>query len=81
MGFNPCVLVVPYIHLAGTMGPRPLALVSGAFAVGTVASMVGVALLGLRGTARLESPFLIRWGEVLSGALIVATGLLVYLAG
>lgn len=81
VGFNPCVLVIPYIYLAGTMGIPALLVVGLSFAVSTVACMVGVALLGLRGTARLESPFLIRYGEALSGALIAATGLLIYITG
>lgn len=81
VGFNPCVLVIPLIHQAGTMGLRELALVAGAFAVSTVTCMVGIALLGLHGTARLESPFLIRYGEAVSGGVIALTGLLVLFVG
>ncbi|MBI3448063.1 MAG: hypothetical protein HY049_03960 [Acidobacteria bacterium] len=81
VGFNPCLLVIPYIHYAGSMGTGALVAVSLAFALSTVVCMVAVALIGLRGTARLESPFLIRYGEVLSGALIAATGLVVMLFG
>ncbi len=81
VGFNPCVLIIPYIHIAGVMGIPALIVVGGAFAVTTVACMVAVALLGLRGTARLESPFLIRYGEAVSGGLIAVTGLLVLLSG
>jgi len=81
VGFNPCLLVIPYIHYAGSMGPGALFAVSIAFALSTVVCMVGVALIGLRGTARLESPFLIRYGEVISGALIAVTGLVVMLLG
>lgn len=81
VGFNPCVLVIPYVHLAGSRGPAALALVAAAFAASTITCLVGVVLLGLRGTARLESPFLIRYGEALSGGLIVLTGLITLLAG
>ncbi len=81
VGFNPCVLVIPYIYLASSMGAAALVLVAAAFAVSTVACMVGVAIIGLKGTARLESPFLMRYGEVVSGALIAVTGLVVMLAG
>jgi ABC-type nickel/cobalt efflux system permease component RcnA len=81
VGFNPCVLVIPYIYLAGTMGPSILALVAAAFAVSTVVCMVGIVLVGLKGTARLESPFLMRFGEAVSGALIAVTGLVVMLSG
>lgn len=81
VGFNPCVLVIPYIYLAGTMGPSVLALVAAAFAVSTIGCLVAIVLLGLRGTARLESPFLMRYGEAVSGALIAVTGLVVMLSG
>ncbi len=79
VGFNPCVLIVPYIYLAGSMGATALATVALSFALSTVLCMVGVVILGLKGTARLESRFLIRYGEALSGGLIALTGLLVLL--
>jgi hypothetical protein len=41
--------------------------------------MVGAVLIGHRGTARLTSPFLTRYGEALSGGLIALTGLAVML--
>ena len=81
VGMNPCVLVIPYICVAGSMGTAPLLMVAGAFAVSTVVSMMGVTLIGLKGTARLESPFLMRYGEVVSGSLIALTGLVLMLSG
>jgi nickel/cobalt transporter (NicO) family protein len=81
VGFNPCVLIIPYIYVAGSMGAAELALVAAAFAVSTVACMVGVVLIGLKGTARLESPFLMKYGETVSGVLIALTGLVVMLSG
>lgn len=81
VGFNPCLLIIPYIHYAGSMGAGALVAVSVAFALSTILCMVAVALIGLHGTARLESPFLIRYGEVISGALIAVTGLVVMLFG
>lgn len=81
VGFNPCVLVIPYIYLAGAMGTLPLALVSAAFAISTIACMVVLAMLGLKGTARLESTFLVRYGEAVSGGLIAVTGLAILIVG
>ena len=81
VGFNPCVLVIPYIYLAGTMGTGALVLVASAFALTTGSCLVGVTLLGLKGTARFESPFLMRYGEFVSGCLIALTGLVVMLVG
>jgi nickel/cobalt transporter (NicO) family protein len=81
VGFNPCILVIPTVYMAAQVSPLTLAAVAGAFAVSTVASMVAVTLLGLRGTARITSPFLTRYGEAFSGGLIALTGLAVLLAG
>jgi len=81
VGFNPCVLLIPYLYIAGSMGTAALLTVAGAFAVSTVACMVGVVMIGLRGTARIESPFLMKYGEVVSGALIALTGLVVMISG
>jgi nickel/cobalt exporter len=81
VGFNPCVLLIPYIYVAGSMGAAALIAVALSFAVSTVVCMVGVVMIGLRGTARLESRFLTRYGEVVSGALIAVTGLVVMLSG
>ena len=81
VGFNPCLLVIPYIYLAGTMGITALVVVALSFSLATISCMVGVTLLGLRGTVRLESAFLMRYGEVVSGALIVLTGTIVLIAG
>jgi nickel/cobalt exporter len=81
VGFNPCLLVIPYIYLAGTMGILALVVVAVSFSLATIGCMVGVTLLGLRGTVRLESAFLMRYGEVVSGALILLTGTVVLLAG
>lgn len=74
VGFNPCVLVVPLAWQASEISMSTLAAVVSAFAVTTIATMVTVTWLGLRGTARLDRPFLARYGEAVSGGLIAATG-------
>ena len=75
VGFNPCVLIIPWFLQAAQMGRLTLIAVAAAFAVSTVASLLIVTLMGLRGTARLTSPFLTRYGEAFSGALIAMTGI------
>ena len=74
VGFNPCVLIIPCVLQAAQMGRSTLIAVAAAFALSTVASMLIVTMMGLRGTARLTSPFLTRYGEALSGGLITLTG-------
>lgn len=80
VGFNPCILVVPCLYGAARMSTLTLVAVALSFAVSTIGSMVAVTLLGLKGTARLTSPFLTRYGEAFSGALIALVGLAVLIA-
>ena len=79
VGFNPCILVIPCVYGAAQIDELAVAAVAVAFGVSTIATMVGVTLLGMRGTARLTSPFLTRYGEALSGGLIALTGVAVLL--
>ena len=81
VGFNPCILLIPLVLGAAQLSPLTLVAVSLAFAASTIGSMVIVTLAGLHGTSRLTSPFLTRYGEALSGALIAATGAGVLLLG
>lgn len=81
VGFNPCILVIPCIYGAASLGYLTLAAVALAFGLSTIISMVVVTLAGLHGTSRLTSPFLTRYGEAISGTLIALTGLVVLLAG
>lgn len=81
VGFNPCILIIPIIFGAAQIGGFTLAAVTVSFGVTTVVTMVGATLLGLRGTARLTSSFLTRYGEALSGGLIALTGMVVMLLG
>ena len=80
VGFNPCILVIPCMLYAAQMSGLTLLAVAVAFAVSTIASMVVVTLLGLKGTSRLTSPFLTRYGEAFSGGLIAAVGIAVLIA-
>ena len=75
VGFNPCVLVVPLAWQASEISTRTLVAVVTAFALTTLTTMVGVIWLGLRGTARLDRPFLARYGEAVSGGIIAVTGI------
>jgi hypothetical protein len=81
VGFNPCILLIPLVLGAAQLSALTLVVVSAAFAVSTIASMVLMTLAGLHGTSRLTSPFLTRYGEAFSGGLIALTGLGVLLAG
>lgn len=75
VGFNPCVLIIPCVLQAAQLSRATLVAVAVAFAVSTIGSMLIVTILGLRGTEKLTSPFLTRYGEAFSGGLIALTGL------
>ena len=79
VGFNPCILVAPIVYGASQMSRTTVVAVAASFATTTVLTMVGATLIGHRGTSRLTSPFLTRYGEALSGGLIALTGLAVML--
>lgn len=81
VGFNPCILLLPTVYGAARISRFALAAVAASFALTTVVTMVSATLLGLRGTTRLTSAFLTRYGEALSGGLIALTGVVVMLAG
>jgi len=80
VGFNPCILVIPCVYGAAQLNGLTVVAVALAFAASTIVSMVVVTLVGLKGTSRLTSPFLTRYGEAFSGALIALVGLALLLA-
>jgi hypothetical protein len=78
VGFNPCVLIIPILFATGGMAPGWALGVAAAFALTTVLTTTVMVWAGLRSVRRLELAALDRYGEVLSGALIGLTGLVVW---
>jgi hypothetical protein len=77
VGFNPCVLIIPILFATGGMASAWQLGVAAAFAATTVVTTAVMVWVGLRSARRPEFAALDRYGEVLSGALIGLTGLVV----
>ena len=76
VGANPCVLVLPILVATAREGTGTLALVTAAYAVTTIALMVGLSVAGVVGLRRLRIPAAARHMEMASGLLIAISGLL-----
>src|SRR6266705_804279 len=77
IGISPCALLVPVLLAASAEGPGTLLAAGLGFAVCTILTMLTVALCATRGMRRIDLPFFTRYGDLASGLLIAAIGLLV----
>jgi len=80
VGLNPCVLLMPILFATAREGTAAVALVSAAYALPTVALMVGLSTLGVAGARRLTVPLAARYMEAGSGLVVAALGALQLLA-
>ncbi|HET8946424.1 MAG TPA: hypothetical protein VFQ07_05535 [Candidatus Polarisedimenticolia bacterium] len=76
IGVSPCVLLQPILFASAAEGWGTAAAAAGGFALGTIATMLVVAILARRGLERLELGFFTRFGDLLSGLIIAAIGLI-----
>jgi ABC-type nickel/cobalt efflux system permease component RcnA len=79
IGANPCVLLLPLLLSAAERGSAALAMVTLAYAVPTVALMVGLSSLGVARGRRVRLPGVARHMEMASGLLIAALGIVLLL--
>jgi hypothetical protein len=77
VGISPCMLLVPILFASAAGGRGAFTAAVLGFTVCTVVTMVGVTLFAIHGLRRLELPFFTRYGDLLSGLLIAAIGVLV----
>ena len=77
IGISPCALLVPVLLTAYAEGPVATAMAALGFAVCTILTMLAVALSANHGMRRIELPWFARYGDLASGILIAAIGLLV----
>jgi len=78
MFFSPCIEIEAYYFTAGALGWPGILAVSLVYLIVTVAGMVVLVDLGLRGAARIQSHFLEHHEKAVTGLLLVALGLLAY---
>jgi nickel/cobalt exporter len=77
IGINPCVLILPVIMASAAQGAKAVAAVCVAYAIPSVALMVGLSTLGVSGGRRFRLPLAARHMELISGLLIAALGVLI----
>jgi hypothetical protein len=78
MFFSPCLEIEAYYFAAGALGWQGIATVSLVYLVVTVAGMVALVDLGLRGAARIRSYLLEHHDRAATGLLLVGLGALAY---
>jgi nickel/cobalt exporter len=78
MFFSPCLEIEAYYFTAGALGWQGIAAVSLVYLVVTVAGMVVLVDLGLKGAARIQSHFLEHHEKAVTGLLLIALGALAY---
>jgi hypothetical protein len=78
MFFSPCLEIEAYYFTAGALGWQGIATVSLVYLVVTVAGMVVLVDLGLKGAARIQSDFLEHHEKAVTGLLLIALGALAY---
>ena len=79
IGISPCALLVPILFAASAAGTGAVLAAALGFALCTIATMVGVTIVAMRGMRRIELPFFTRYGDLISGALVGAVGILLML--
>ena len=79
IGISPCALLVPILFAASVEGSGALLASAVGFGLCTVGTMVGVTVFAVRGMRRIDLPFFARYGDLISGALVSAIGLLMML--
>ena len=79
IGISPCALLVPILFASAAEGTGALVAAALGFSVCTIGTMAGVAVLAARGMQRFALPFFERYGDLFSGALVAAVGLLMML--
>lgn len=78
MFFSPCLEIEAYYLNAALYGWKAIAVVSTVYFVVTVAGMVALVELGLRGARRLRFHFLDHHERLLTGGLLVVLGVLAW---
>ena len=77
IGISPCVLLQPILFAAAAEGTGAVVAAACGFALCTVATMVVVTWAASRGMRHLDFAFFTRYGDLLSGLVIAALGLVV----
>jgi hypothetical protein len=77
IGISPCILLQPILFAAASQGKGVAVAAALAFTLGTIGTMVLVTFVATRGLRRLRLSFFTRFGDLLSGLVIAAIGVVV----
>jgi ABC-type nickel/cobalt efflux system permease component RcnA len=81
VGLNPCVLILPLLLAASKDGLTVVAAVAAAYCLTTVLLMVALSVAGVAGLRFVRVPGIARHMEAVSGLMIAALGVAVWLLG
>ncbi len=76
IGLNPCILIFPILFYSVSHGPIVTSIVSIIYSLSTFLMMVGLTILGLKGSRNIQMTFLSKYGEILSGLMISLIGII-----
>ncbi len=77
IGISPCAVLAPILFAASVQGSGPLLAAAAGFAACTIGTAAIATLLAIRSLRRLNLTFFTRYGDLLSGALVAAVGVLI----
>jgi len=75
IGVSPCVLLQPILFAAASEGLLPAILSAAGFTLCTISTMLAVTILATRGIRGLHLSFFRRYGDLVSGLVIAAIGI------
>ena len=75
---SPCVAIGAYYFTAGTFGWLGIAIVSVIYLIVTIATMILMVSLGLKGREKVRWSFLDHHGKAVTGIVLIILGVLVY---
>jgi sulfite exporter TauE/SafE len=77
--FSPCVAIGSYFIVVGTRGWSGIVMVSAIYLCVTILGMVVMVNLALKGVKKIEWHFLERYERLVTGAVLIILGLLIYI--
>lgn len=78
MFFSPCLEIEAYYFVAGNLGWEGIVTVSAVYTVITVAGMLFLVWLGMKGARKIKSHFLEHYEKVISGIVLIVLGIAGY---
>ena len=78
LGLSPCVAALPIFLAASSRGAAATALAMTGFGLGVLGALIGATWVMFKGVAKLDHPVFEHYGDVITGASLVAMGAVLY---